>query len=334
MPGTSSIVTCFRLCGRTAWLPCGAAIAVWLVAAYLLPVAPALAEARDAPAAIDLRPAWEPGQSARYAVWSRRVRQTTMSAHGQSQQVSMTIVTEGEFTWTTERLEPDGSITARMTLDWMSLTFENPEGERQVIDSRRGSGDIPPMHQALQAMSGAPIRVTVAADGSIQSVAGTDAIRRQIQARPFAPEDRDFIRSATELAVLVAAPPTAQPGGNWRTQHAWSHEAGTMHHRVTYTIEGVSEIAGIPVATVLGESKLELEVDRTQMPADAPPIDIRQTLGTRQSQVMFDLQRREAVGRNSLERTRIEVTIRLPEATLNQRTDETIQSQALRIAEH
>lgn len=299
----------------------------------LLLVIPSFARAQDAPATVDLRPNWEAGQSARYELWSQRDRLTTMSVAGESHQVSVTMISEGEATWTVDRVAADGSASCTMVIDWLSITITDDQGERQVIDSRRASGDIPPMHQALQAMSNEPVRVEVASDGSVRSVSGVNAIRQRTETAAIAPEDRDFVRSATELALLVAAPDNANPGQTWRTEHAWSHETGTMHYRVAYTLEDVGEIAGVPVATVYSNAQLELEVDDSDLPADAPPIDIRLAQGSRQGQVIFDLERREAVGRNSLERTSVQVTVRMPEQTLEQRVEETIQSQALRIAE-
>ncbi|MEX0653833.1 MAG: DUF6263 family protein [Phycisphaeraceae bacterium] len=303
-------------------------LAVLLLLTFIAP-----APAQDAPAAIDLRPAWQPGQTARYELWSRRERQSTMTVAGESQQAEMVMVTEGEMTWRVDDVAADGSATCTLTLDWMRMAITDDEGGQQTIDSRRDAGDIPPMHQALRAMTGQPLRVNVAADGSIRSVAGHDAIRQQVEIEQLAPDERDYLRSATELAVLVAAPANARPGQTWDTRHAWNHEAGTMHHRATYRLDDVGEIEGIPIATVLIEDRLELEVDDSELPADAPPINVRLTQGDRQAQVLFDLQRREAVGRNSVERTSIEVTVRMPEQTLTQRTDETVQNQALRIAE-
>lgn len=304
-----------------------------LAVAALLLAWPGTAPAQDAPAAIDLRPNWEEGQSARYEYWSRRERQTSMSVGGESHQASVTMVSEGEANWTVDRVNPDGSARCTMVIDWVNITITDDQGDRQVIDSRRGSGDIPPMHQALRAMAGQPVRFAVAADGSIESVSGMDAIRQRTEAEALAPEDRDFIRSATSLALLVGAPDDASPGQTWRTQHAWGHELGTMHYRLAHTLEEAGEIEGIPVATVYSEGELDLEVDDSDMPAEAPPVDVRMTDASWQGQVIFDLQRREAVGRNSLERTSIQITMRMPEQTLEQRMDETVQSQALRVAE-
>ncbi len=82
-----------------------------------------------------------------------------------------------------------------------------------------------------------------------------------------------------------------------------------------------------------GQSDLDLEVDRSKIPDDAPPIDVKLRDGSVQSQVMFDLQRHEAVGRNSVQKTDIDVTIRFPQQSIHQRIQRTTQSQMLRIAE-
>ncbi|MEX0745488.1 MAG: hypothetical protein WD118_07785 [Phycisphaeraceae bacterium] len=310
-----------------------AAIATACSALIAMCIAPAPAAAQDEPAAVDFRPAWQPGQTARYEVWTQRERESTMSVGGETQQVNMTLESEGEVTWTVDRVEPDGSAVCTMTIDWLATTVTDAEGQAQVNDSRRASGDIEPMHQVLRAMAGVPVRVHVGVDGAVQRVEGIDAIARAVEIAELAPDENDFIRSATHLAVLADAPADARAGHTWNARHTWNHEAGQMQHSDAYTLQSVGEIAGVPVATVVSRTQLELDVDRSVFPDDGPPVDVQLTEGTRSAEVIFDLQRREAVGRNSLERTTVQVNVRLPEQTLNQRNRETVRSQALRIAE-
>ena len=51
------------------------------------------------------------------------------------------------------------------------------------------------------------------------------------------------------------------------------------------------------------------------------------------TQVMFDLQRREAVGRNTMESRVIEIDVRGPQQSFKRTIDEQIHSQVLRVAE-
>lgn len=293
----------------------------------------AAAQAQSEPAPLNLRPQWQPGQTARYEIWGRRVRSMEMSVGGRSRQTSVTIDTTGEITWTVDRVKPDGGATCIMTLDWMTATITPSEGEVQRNDSRRAQGDAPMVHDLLRAMAGVPLTVEVAPDGSIEDVRGVDAIRRRAQHEEMVPEELDFIESANDLATVPDVPAALEPGDTWQAEYRWTHEMGFLHHDVTYTLAGVEHLAGIPVATVEARGDLELEVDRSKMPDNAPPIDVKLVGGDVRSQIMFDLQRHETVGRNTVQRTTIDVAIRLPQQTISQRTQETVQSQALRVAE-
>lgn len=303
-----------------------------LIALAVVLVCAAGAVAQDEPAAVDLRPQWREGQRSRYEVWTRRVRDTTMSLAGQSRSAQVTMETTGEVTWVVDRVQPNGGATCTMTLDWLSMSIAS-DGERQVSDSRRGSGDNEMIHDLLRAMAGVPITVEVAPDGSIESVHGTDAIRRRLDVPEMMPQDLDFIESASDLATIPDAPATARVGARWDADYRWTHEMGHLRHDMSYTLAGVEELAGIPIATVTGRGSLSLDVDHSKLPEDAPPIDVKLVDGSVTSQVMFDLQRHEAIGRNTVQETTIDVTVRMPQQTLSQRTHETIQSQVLRIGE-
>ncbi|MFW6060733.1 MAG: DUF6263 family protein [Phycisphaeraceae bacterium] len=301
--------------------------------ALLLCIAPPRAAAQPDEQAIDLRPRWEPGQTSRYELWAQRVQRQSVMAGEQQREQEVRITTTGEATWTVRHVDAQGNADCEMTFDWMAMTADNGEGAPQVNDSRNASGDTPMIHDMLSALTGTPIRVRVAADGRIESVAGTDAVRNQLEVEQLAPADLDFIESANDLATIAGAPAAAEVGDTWRVQHEWTHQMGFLHEDMRWRVEGVEQIAGIPVATVVGEADLELEVDRSDMPEEAPPIDVTLREGEARSQVMFDLDRHEAVGRNSVQRLVTEVNIRMPQQTIQQRIEQTIQSQVLRIAE-
>lgn len=290
---------------------------------------PAPTPAQDA-AAVNLQPQFVTGRGARYSVWTRRDTRITMAGGPQRRELTTAMVVDGEVDWTVTAVHPDGSATCAMRANWMSVTITLPDGSRQVNDSRRATGDTPPMQQLLKAFCSGPVNVEVAADGSVRSVGGTDALRRQ--APDAFPEDIDFVESATDLAMVAAAPASARVGQAWSANFDWSHELGTMHHDMRYTLVSVEEIAGVPVANVAGQSRAKLNIDRSKLPNE-PPTTARLTSGGTQTQIMFDLLRHEAVGRNTVDSRRIDVQIRLPQITLTRTTDETIHSQALRVAE-
>lgn len=291
------------------------------------------AAAQDAETTVDLRPRWEPGQQSRYEVWSQRVQRQSMSAGGQQREQEATYTTTGEVTWTVDAVSDAGRAQCTMRYDWLTMTVEAAQGERQVNDSRRASGDNAMVQDLLEALTSAPVRVTVAPDGSIERVEGTDAIRSRMEVEAMAPDDLDFIESANDLAAIAGAMSDVEMGDRWSTQHRWKHQLGFLDEDMQWQLEGVEQIAGIPVATVMGEGDLELEVDRSDMPDEAPPIDVSLREGEVRSQVMFDLDRHEAVGRNTMQRLVIDVNIRVPQQTIQQRIEQTTQSQVLRIAE-
>jgi len=310
-----------------------------LVLAVVLLLTPVITFAQD-DSPIDLRPKWVEGQTARYEVWSSRTQQATVSLAGQSRSTSLSMVSLGEVDWTVDKVKADGSAQCTMTLDWLTLDYTPEDGKTLNNDSRKGSGDIEPFHALLKAMTGVPIKVSVASDGTVTKVQGVKAISAKIKPdlKEMVPEDLDFIETATDLATLVAAPESIDVGKNWKTKLKWTWSdapfEGYMHHDMTYTLSGVEDVDGLPLAIIDGQSKLKLELDRSGLPEGMPPFDVKLAKGDLQSQVMFDLTRGEAVGRNSIQTTTIDVTIRTPNTTITRRVEETLQSQALRIEEN
>jgi hypothetical protein len=106
-----------------------------------------------------------------------------------------------------------------------------------------------------------------------------------------------------------------------------------MHHDTTHTLTSIEEIAGIPVANISSTAKLRIEVDRSKFPQGGPQVDVRLIKGEAVSQVMFDLSRHEAVGRNGVQETVVEARLSANGQTMTRLMSETIRGQALRIAE-
>ncbi len=298
----------------------------------ILPLLPLIAHAQP----VDLRPQWTAGQTALYEFWNQRQQKTTMSLGANQREAGMTITTEGRTRWTVDRVNADGSSQCTMTLEWITAEIE-ANGQKQANDSRRGSGDSEPMHNLLRAMVGVPLKVAVNADGSIDSVQGVDAMKSKIGAEleSLIPEPLDFVESATDLATIPHAPAEAEPGETFDANYRWTHELGHTDQDWTYELASVEQMEGVRIATVTGRGRLTLDVDRSELPADAPPTDIRMTEGGATSQVFYDLSRREAIGRHGTQDTTIEVNITLPNnrGTLKRVTVQKIQSQTLRVEE-
>ncbi len=308
-----------------------------LMFAFLACAMPALpADAQDTEA-LSLRPQWTQGQSARYAFWTTRQRETTMRFDSQTQEDTTTIQSEGEVTWTVDRARPDGSYLCTMTLDWMTADITDNDGETSTNDSRKRKGDVPFIHDLVRAMSGKPLKVTVNADGSVAKVEGVKAIRNAAEDPDSAPEALDFEETASDLASLVFAPETAEIGDDWDASFRWTHELGHLDQDWTFRVTGTEDIAGVPIAIVTGETTgLDLDPDTLidEMPEDAPPVHVDLKKAKGQLRVLFDLTRSEAVGRESSLETTIDMNIALPNGGSFQRSiHETITSQTLRISE-
>lgn len=310
-------------------------LAVLVGALMCLVCLPATLHAQDDPA-YNLRPRWVEGQTARYEIWNSRTQHSTVTLAGQKQSSDMQMTSEGEVTWTVDQVKADGSATCTMTLDWLTLDY-NEAGQSFSNDSRKSKGDIAPYHALLKAVTGVPLKVSVDADGTITKVDGIKAIAAKIGAdlKDIVPKELDFIESATDMAALIAAPESAKIGDKWDTDVKWTWAdrlfEGFMQHDMTFTLSGIEDMEGVPVAVIDGKSKLKLEVDRSKLPEGMPPSDVKLAKGELQTQVMFDLTRNEAAGRNTVQTTTIDFTIRMPNATISRRLEETLQSQVLRI---
>lgn len=318
-----------------------ATVSIVTVVAALLPGAGA-GQLEDDP--IVLRPDWKPGQRSRYEFWTTRQRTMTMLAGDESQSFDSSMETEGQIVWEVQRVRENGSSTCTMTLEWMTANFTDHKGATSTNDSRRSKGDTEPIHDLLRAMSGVVLKVEVAADGMITGVSGTDTIRRRAVDPDAVPKDLNFIESASDLATLAAAPVQLDVGGSWKCDFEWTHDVSVLalpgltlpcflHLKTTYTLDGVEQLEDVRIAMVSGEAQAKLQIDRSDIPAQAPPIDVKLVDSSYQTQVMFDLHRAEAVGRNTTEQRTIEVTIRSPQHTVGQRMVENIHSQVLRVAE-
>lgn len=311
----------------------------WLVALCMYLALGPVVVAQEAQT-YDLRPVWTEGQHARYQIWTQRTQNISMSLAGQSRDAQVVLTSEGEVSWNVDKVKADGSSTCTMTIDWLSIEI-NPNGGKKIVnDSRKGSGDIEAFHKMLKAMTGAPVKVSVAADGTITKVTGINAISARLPAeqKESAPDELDFIETASDLASLIAAPASAEPGKTWDTDLKWNWSdtpfKGFLNYDMKYTFTGVEQLADVPVAVIDGQSKIKLDVDRSKLPDNMPPTDVKLVKGDIQTQVLFDLTRHEAVGRNSIQNMTINYVVSLPQNNkLNRRVVETIQGQVLRLEE-
>ncbi|BAM02527.1 DUF6263 family protein [Phycisphaera mikurensis] len=310
-----------------------------LAAALLLTLTPAgvatAAAAEDA--AVALRPAYATGRSCTYRFDGLR-KQTADTRFGERSQSNTTdIASAGEMTWTVDRVKPGGGAECTMTLQWMSLDVTAGEGPVQKNDSRQPSGDIPPVHDLLRAMTGRPVTVVMNADGSVASVRGVDAIRAAAATPEMVPDERDFTETASDAAYLPFTPEVISVGGDWRTSFVWRHELGDASQKWTNTLTAVETIEGVEVA-IVDQELVSLSIDASPMaknlPPGAPKPEVRVTGFSGSNRVLYDLTREEAAARHSVTEVSADLTIPLgPGRNALTRFNERATNQLLRVSE-
>ena len=252
----------------------------------------------------------------------------------------------GEILWVVERVGNDGGATCVMTIDWLEATLGLADGAGIDVDSRRpvvGDPGTPELFiaQLLHSITAVPLAVKMSPDGTVLGITGMDAVRRKAGAGAKPPDEVDFVELASDLATIVGAPLSTPigAGGKWDVNFVWNHELGKLQQPVSYTLKGTEEIAGIAVATVIGNGRLKLVPDASALPpADpsnpaGPKSNLRFINGTFDTQIMLDLSRGEVVGRNSVRRIGIELRSKINNLQTVRTIDETLQSQTLRIWE-
>ena len=284
---------------------------------------------------MDLRPRFVVGQQAKYSLWSKRFTQVQVTVMDKIKNHDAHYTVEGESTWTVLSVNGDGSAQCQMTFDWLSLNITLPDGTVQINDTRDGTNESPRAYDVLAAMVGKPVELTMAADGSVLAVSGTDAMRNGVAEDVTIPEDLDFMESASDLATLPFAPAQATVSQNWDRSFRWTHEMGHLNHNVQFTLDSVRKVHGIDLATISGKGTLTLDIAQEKLPPANDDVTVNVVLneGTIEHQILMDLSRHEVVGRNTLQKTVISTSMSSDKFSVAQTTTETLQGQALRIFE-
>jgi len=291
-----------------------------------------IAQAQEA---ANLRPKLVEGRETRFEVWGKRETEVTMTAQGQSQAMSSTLESTSEIVWRVDRVNDDGSAVCSMIYQSFTMTISDGEGNQFEVDTQAGTADeaVRPLLDIFNAVINKPLTVNLDATGRISSLQGVDAIAAALDDPETAPKEKDFLNTARQLAIMEGAPETGNVGATWNNNFETSHDMGTLEYDMRYQLDALGEMEDIPVAVVNAVGTVNLQVDRSELPEDAD-INVRQTEGAAESQVIFDLDRGEVVARNSTTRLNVNVSFSpIPEVTLQQESRRTDQSQVLRIAE-
>ncbi|MEM9415866.1 MAG: hypothetical protein AAGA29_10375 [Planctomycetota bacterium] len=328
-------------------MPAARSILPFLLALATLVTAPRTHAQDDTPT---LRPQWEQGQSARYATWTQEVSETTLTAQGESQTLVTTVQSESEQTWTVESVEADGTSVCKLETHFIEATLTldaegNPDGPQTItISSRNPTGEAEAYDRLIKALIDHPLTYRVAPDGSIQSVTGGEQIRNALgEFAELASTDDELMQQAEAVAVLPGIPAGLAVGGTWTDGDTSETQVpvvpqmielpGTITSTTTYTYQGTGEIEGVLVATITSQTRSELEVDTSEVPAELP-ITTQLVESTSDGETIIDLTRHEIVATHGQSRRVIRATLTGPDGqTLTSETTTTSQGQSLRIAE-
>lgn len=313
-----------------------------LFAALLL----ALPAAAQDEATTNLRPKWKVGQTATYDFWGKTQKTETAELFGQVQSETTTYVSEGRMSWTVEEVNADGSAACTMRLVKIKFTVTAGEAEPMVIDSENPAGDRKVFEDLMSAMTSSPLTVRVNADGTIAAVEGVDeltnAAGQEAQEADVVPEEIDFKETASDLATLIAAPADATVGQTWNAKNTWNHDnvmpgAETQAEwDTTFTFASLGEIAGVPIATIKSESAIDMKADLSELPENAPDIDIQFENAKGKGEILFDLSRNETVARNDSMSYTANITVAPPNEQIppiKVKVEEKSQAQLIRVSE-
>lgn len=287
--------------------------------------------AQETTSSADLRPVWEQGQSSKYRVVSERITAAQVVGVGKPRGSRLKVL--AEITWTVTQAQPDGGGVCKMTVDQMQMLMTDGSGKQYKVTAEGAPPENLEKAQALvRAMIGKEMTVNVAADGSIDSVSGWQAIKTAAGEAAQNMNESDFRETATELALLVGGSATTAPGSSWTRRFDWSHEMGDLRMDSTYRLEGVEEIAQIPIAMIQGQSKLDLTIDQSKF--NGQDVNVRITEGQETAQIMYDLSRHEVVGRNTDRTLGLEMKLNVQGRQFTQVIKQRLVTSTLRIAEN
>lgn len=283
------------------------------------------------PQPVDLRVQFADGRVSRYSLWHRWTNEVSYKARGQSRKTSMTLIADAELNWEVKRVHSDGGADCVIDIDWITVELSG-EGEKQKLDSRKGSGKPEQLHKMLKTLASTPLKVTLEPDGTIKKFDVEPALKKLGEDGEGAAHFLDMLISARDLAAMENAPAEALPGVEWDVEYESNIEVGTFEHDVNYEVTGIEYIAEIPVANIVATSKMKFKPKKQDLPPEVKST-IKVNAPQRQSQIMFDARRGEIVGRNTVESYEIDATVKSEFYNMSSTMKRTLQTQVLRLEE-
>ena len=284
---------------------------------------------------VSLRPGFVEGRATVYEFWVQRRRDRTVRVGPREQTATVNLTSRGELVWRVESVQADGDAVCVLRYRSVRVTIEGG-GQSQSFDTA-GEGEGP-LKELIDALAGNDLTFDVAADGTIREVRGVSQIAAGVSEARAVPEDREFVETAARLATLLAAPAQAEEGARWRTTEAFPHERGEVTYDMTFALRGLDRLEGVPLAYVTLDSDLELDVPEDKMPPAPPGADVKVALtdGSCEAQIIWDLDKGEVAGRNTLMTMEIESSVTAPTSqgrlTITQLEREETLAQLLRLS--
>lgn len=289
----------------------------------------AAASAQDKVEPVSLKPDLTVGTVTTYKYWSKRDIQVVIEAAGNRRDSSTAIESTGTMTFKIDEVKDDGTILGTLTYNKITLNVTGPDGTVKSNDSE-GTGDIPPLQNLITTLVDNPLQVEIDPKGEAVSIKGMDAIKSQLDNPDAMPKERDFLETARALIAVVNAPAKATPGTTWTESFEGSHQMGTMKKTSTWKLDEVGQIEGIDIASLSATTKLDLNVDRSKTPPNAPPIDVQMPESQGSAKVLFDLDTHQIVMSDSTSNTTIKVNVTMGAQTLTQTITESDRQQMWR----
>ena len=285
------------------------------------------------PEAVDLRPGLEAGRSSRFSLNHQWTIRGSVAAGDFKDEHTATLKVAGELVWKVTRVDGDGKAHCVIDVDWLTAEIK-ADDQTMAVDSRKARGEPEQLHKLFKAVADTPLKVTVTQDGTVKDFDATPITRK------LGDDGSEMLASLLkillhprEFALLPEAPKEAKIDATWKHKFERDSEHGTFDADAKNTLVAVELIADIPVATVMTEATLK---HRATAAGDLPPgmkVDVRVRKATSESQTLFDLQRRETVGRHATEHYDMQITTTGEGMSMTMTVQQDAQLQVLRIAE-
>lgn len=288
-------------------------------------------------AAYDLRPIWQNDQVSRYRVTSTSNRSAAIQVTGQPEQsFTMSIEAEAELTWRVIEANPDGGGKCELSINDMHYKIVTPQGDEYETDLNSGDDQLKEVRERFSAIADNPITLHIDTDGRVSKIENADAIFESISDSPNISDDKteDFLKEmGTLLVALVGAQADMTRGQTWNQDFLFPMQIGSYSYDSNYELIDVENIAGINVAVISGSSDVDIIFDTPNLPPNAPGIDTEVIQGHQDSQFMFDLSRREIIGKYVSQITEYEITQSQGSFSISRTVREEETESLIRIAE-